>query len=111
VGLGKHAEPGHTCPGGWVRVDWSGPDSKSPEMRPGDFVLGCPVKHHDAALQSAIYELIRWESEFGGLQGMSGRAVASLPARLVDLYLAVIATRDRLTAERDHAQAKAHRQG
>jgi hypothetical protein len=68
--------------------------------------LGCPAEYHDAALQACLFEFIRIE-DMGGLDRFTGRPAAMLPGRLVEAYAATLAARDRLLAERDHAQQKA----
>jgi hypothetical protein len=106
VGLRGHLKPGHKCPAGArVRVDWSGPESK-PETHPEDFISGCPAQHHDEVLTACAFEFIRIE-DMGGLDRFAGRPAAMLPGRLVEAYAATLAARDRLLAERDHAQQRA----
>jgi hypothetical protein len=104
VGLRAHLEPKHrqaACDGARVRIDYSGEGD-----HPGDFVTGCPAHHHDPALQSAIFEAIRWE-DHGGLSVVTGRPLLTLPARLVEFYAEATQARDRFVAWRDAAAAKA----
>jgi hypothetical protein len=104
VGLRAHLDPKHrpeTCRGRKVQIDYSGEG-----VHEGDFIYECPSLHHDPALQSAIFELIRWE-DMGGLAEVTGRPWALLPARLVEFYEEARAARDRFVAWRDKAAAKA----
>jgi hypothetical protein len=104
VGLKGHLADKHrpaACDGAKVRIDYSGEGTHE-----ADFVTGCPAKHHDPALQSAIFELIRWE-DMGGLAEVTGRPWATLPARLVEFYEEARGARDRFVAWRDAAAAKA----
>jgi hypothetical protein len=83
-------------------VDYHGRDDD-----PSDFVTGCPAHHHEPALQAAVFEMIRWDSDLGGLEGVTGRPASELPARLVDLFLESLAAQSRFVAWRDRATAKA----
>lgn len=106
VGLGAHLKDGHdfscerlraTC-----RIDWHGTGE-----HPWDFLPPgvCPARYFDPVLQSAVYEAIALE-DLGGLAAYTGKALADLPYRVVQFYLAALAARDRLVAERNEAQVK-----
>lgn len=108
VGLGIHRKPDHRCAAGPIRIDWDGP-ATSPESHPHLYVTGCPQRYHDPALSAAIAHVITIE-DLGGLHPYTNTAIAHLPARLVEFYQSVLSARDRLLAERDHAQAKLYEQ-
>jgi hypothetical protein len=103
VGLRAHLEGKHRgCPAdAKVRCDYHGRDDD-----PADFILGCPARYLEPGLREVVFECIRWE-DMGGLGEVTGRPIAALPSRLVDLYTEALAARDRFTAWRQRAEAKA----
>jgi hypothetical protein len=101
VGLRAHLDAKHRgCPSdARVRIDYTGDDTV-------DFVSGCPARLHDPALSLAVFEAIRYE-DMGGLDRVTGRPWASLPARLVEFYEECRTARDRFLAWKAAASAKA----
>jgi hypothetical protein len=103
VGLKAHLKAGHrpeACRGHKVQIDYSGEG-----VHESDFIYECPSLHHDPALQSCIFEAIRWE-DMGGLAEVTGRPWALLPSRLVEFYEEARSARDRFVAWRDKAAQK-----
>lgn len=110
VGLGIHRKPEHRCIKGAYRIDWAGPATNERE-HPWCFVDGCPARFHDPLLADAIDRAIELE-DLGGLSVLAPQlGLAKYPARLVEFYQTVLSARDRLLAERDHAQVKLYQHG
>jgi hypothetical protein len=104
VGLRAHLDAKHRgCPAdARVRVDYHGEDN-----HPSDFATGCPAHHHEPDLQAAVFEMIRWEDRYGGLEGVTGRPVATLPARLVNFYNDALDAQSRFGSWLERAREKA----
>lgn len=110
VGLGIHRKPEHRCTTGAIRIDWAGPATNERD-HPWCFVSGCPARLHDPLLADAIDRAIELE-DLGGLHVLVPQlGLAHLPERLVTFYQTVLSARDRLLAERDHAQVKLYQHG
>ncbi len=104
VGLALHRKKEHRC-SAFVRIDWEG-EKTTPESHPHLYIKGCPLLYDDPLLAHSIRYCIDIE-DLGGLASLAPmRGLAHLPGRLVEFYQAVLAARDRLIDERNHAQQK-----
>jgi len=103
VGLASHLKAQHrpcSVRQETIRIDYHG---ETRDER--DWVKGCPGRYYDARLHSQVYRAIEIET-LGGLTAWTRTPIAHLPMRVVWFYKTVLATRDRLLAERDALRAR-----